>query len=281
MRELTGNLNDLIAETKPSLTKAMDRADDITAKLDQVLAKADTMMASLATDKGTVGALLHDDKMKEDVKQTVASVRQAAGTVNDMLGRLNQFHVYWNYDWRYESAIRASRADIGLKIVPRAGRYYYVGGSNLGNISDLNKHGTDYAQKNRVDALLGFEKGPFDLGLGIIRSGGGARLTVTPFYADSFGKRFSLVAQGYDFGRNRVVNGKTFDKPDYDVGVLAKVTSWLGLGARAEDIAETKRGQIWANIQFEDKDISYLFGLATYGAAGTKGRSKSSSTSSP
>lgn len=281
VRELTANLNDLIEETKPSLTRAMDRADDITAKLDQVLAKANTMMASLATDKGTVGALLHDEKMKQDVQQTVASVKEAAGTVNDMLGRLNQFKVYWNYDWRYESAIQASRADIGLKIVPREGRYYYVGGSNLGNISDINKHGTDYAQKNRVDALLGFERGPFDVGLGVIRSGGGARLTLTPFYRDPFGKRFSIVGQAYDFGRNRVINSKLFNKPDFDVGVLAKVTSWLGLGLRLEDVAVLHRGQAWANIQFEDKDISYLFGLATYGAAGTKGRSKSSSSSGP
>lgn len=277
VREMTANLNDLMESTKPKMERAMDRADDITDKLDQLLAKANTMMAAMATDKGTVGALLHDEKMKEDVKETVASVKDAAATAKDVLGRINQFKVYWNYDWRYESAIQASRADIGLKIVPREGRYYYVGGSNLGNISDFNKHGTDYAQKNRVDALLGFVRGPFDVGFGVIRSGGGARLTVTPFYRDPFWKRFSVMAQGYDFGRNRVVNSRLFDKPAYDVGVMARITKWFGLGARAEDLAETKRGQIWANISFEDQDVSYLFGLASFGAAGTKGRSKSSS----
>ena len=57
---------------------------------------------------------------------------------------------------------------------------------------------------------MGFEKGPFDLAVGAIRSAGGARLTVTPFYKDDFGKRFSIVAQGYDFGRNRQFNGHDF-----------------------------------------------------------------------
>ena len=279
VREMTANLNDLIEETKPKMTRAMERADDITAKLDALLEKSNQMMASMATDKGTVGALLHDEKMKQDVKETVASVKEAAGTAKDMLGRLNQFKVYWNYDWRYEGAIRTSRADIGLRIEPRENRYYYVGGSNLGNVSDANKTGTDYAPKNRVDALMGFVRGPFDVGFGVIRSGGGARLTVTPFYKDPFGKRFSIIAQGYDFGRNRVFNSKVFNKPDYDVGVMARITKWFGIGARAEDIAVTKRGQIWANISFEDNDISYLFGLASFGAAGTKGRSKSSSSS--
>lgn len=277
VREMTANLNDLLEETKPKMTRAMERADDITAKLDSLLAKADTMMAAMATDKGTVGALLHDDKMKEDVKQTVASVKEAATTAKDMLGRINQFKVYWNYDYRYESAIQSAHADIGLRIEPREGRYYYVGGSNLGNISDINKHGTDFAQKNRVDALLGFYKGPFDAGVGVIRSGGGARLTVTPFYKDSFWKRISMFGQAYDFGRNRVVNGRVFDKPQYDVGIMARINRFFGVGARAEDLAVTKRGQIWANVTFEDQDISYLFGLASFGAAGTRGRSKNSS----
>ena len=106
---------------------------------------------------------------------------------------------------------------------------------------------------------------------------GGARLIVTPFYRDPFWKRFSVMAQAYDFGRNRVINSRVFNKPEYDFGVLAKVTKWLGFGARLEDVQETKRGQVWANISFEDTDVAYLFGMATFGAAGSKGRSKSSS----
>ena len=274
VRELTANLNDLVEETKPGLTAAMDRADSITQKLDSLLAKSNLMMAGLATDKGAVGALLHDEKMKADVKETVASVREAASTAKDVFGRITQFRVYWNYDWRYESAIRSSRADIGLKIYPREGRYYYLGGSNLGNISDANRKGTDYVQKNRVDALLGFEKGPFDLGVGVIRSGGGVRLTYTPLWQHPIGKRLSVMAQGYDFGRNRIVEGRKFDKPEFDFGVLARVTKWLGLGARVEDVQQTKRGQVWANVQFEDTDIAYLFGMVSFGAAGSKGRSK-------
>ncbi|MBI5630878.1 MAG: MCE family protein [Elusimicrobia bacterium] len=273
VRELTANLNDLIATAKPSLTNTMERFDQISDKLDKVLAKSDQMMTGLSTDKGTVGALLHDEKMKEDVKETVASVKEAAATAKDVFGRITQFRVYWNLDWRYEHAVRTSRADIGLKISPREGRYYYIGGSNLGNVSD-ERRGTDYAQFNRVDALLGWERGPFDLAAGVIRSGGGGRLSVTPFYQHPIGKKFSLVAQGYDFGRNRVVQGRKFDHPQYDVGLLARINRYLGIGARVEDLQETKRYQSWVNVTFEDQDIAYLFGVISFGAAGTKGRSK-------
>lgn len=276
VREMTANLNDLIETTRPQLERSMARADEITAKLDELLAKSNEMMASLSTSKGAVGALLHDEKMKEDVKETIASVKETANTAKDVFGRLNQFRVYWNYDWRYEHAIRTSRADLGLKISPREGRYYYVGGANLGNVVDEPSTGgsRDYQQKNRVDALLGWEKGPLDVAVGVIRSGGGARVTVTPFHQHKQGKRLSLTAQAYDFGRNRIVEGRRMDHANIDVGLMARLHRFIGIGARVEDLQEVARYQTWVNVSFEDKDIAYLFGMVSFGAAGSKGRSK-------
>lgn len=275
VREMTANLNDLIETTKPKLTRALDRSDDITEKLDALLAKSNQMMASLNTSSGTIGALLNDQKIKDDVKETVASVKEAASTAKDVFGRITQFKVYWNYDWRYEHAVRTSRVDIGLKISPREGRYYYVGGSNLANISD-EKRGSkpDYAQPNRVDALIGWENAWSDVGFGVIRSGGGARVTLTPFHKDPMLGRLSVVAQAHDFGRNRIIEGRRFDKPAYDVGALVKVQKYVSLGGRVEELATVPRYQTWLKVAFEDTDIAYLFGMVSFGAAGSKGRSK-------
>ncbi len=268
VREMTANLNDLVETTKPKLTRALNRSDDITDKLDALLAKSNVMMASLNTSSGTIGALLNDTKIKDDLKDTVANL-------HDTFSRLNQFKVYWNYDWRYEHAVRTSRVDIGLKISPREGRYYYVGGSNLANLNDASHSSKpDYAQPNRIDALLGWEKGWYDVGVGVIRSGGGARVTLTPFHKDPMLGRFSVMAQGHDFGRNRVVSGRQFTKPAYDFGALVKVQKYVSIGARVEDVAEVPRYQTWLKVAFEDVDIAYLFGIASFGAAGSKGRSK-------
>ncbi len=275
VREMTANLNDLIETTKPQLERAMGRTDAITEKLDALLAKSNLMMASLATDKGAVGALLHDEKVKADVKETIASVKEAANTAKDVFGRITQFKVYWNYDWRYEHAVRTSRVDIGLKIVPREGRYYYVGGSNLANINDEARGArVDYAQPNRIDALLGWERGWYDVGIGVIRSGGGARVTMTPFHKDPILGRISVMAQGHDFGRNRTIAGRKFTKAAFDFAALAKIQKYVSIGARVEDVQEVARYQTWLKVAFEDSDIAYLFGMATFGAAGSKGRSK-------
>lgn len=277
VREMTANLNDLIETTKPQLETALGRADDITEKLDALLAKSNTMMASLATSSGTVGALLHDQKMKEDVKETIASVKEAAGTAKDVLGRINQFTVFWNYDWRYEHLVRTSRVDIGLKISPRPGKYYYVGGANLANVSDdarTARH-VDYVRPNKVDALIGWEGDRWDVAAGVIRSGGGARVALRPFHGAPVLERVSFQAQAYDFGRNRVIAGRRFDKPQYDASALVRVQKHVSLGARVEDIVEVPRYQSWIKVMFEDQDIAYLLGMISFGAAGTKGRSKS------
>jgi phospholipid/cholesterol/gamma-HCH transport system substrate-binding protein len=277
VREMTANLNDLIVTTKPKLERAMDRSDDITKKLDDLLAKSNLMMAGLSTDKGAVGALIHDEKVKEDVKETIANVKDVAATAKDVFGRLNQFRVYWNYDWRYDSLAATSHSDVGLFIYPREGRYYYVGGANLANISDQPKsgHQPDYTQPNRIDGLLGWQVGAFDAAVGVIRSAGGARVTYTPGYKDPFWSRFSFVGQGYDFGRNRNIEGYQFNKPEFDVGVTAKIQKYVSVGGRVEDIVQKPRVMTWAKVLWEDKDIAYLFGLATFGAAGQKSRSKS------
>lgn len=277
VREMTANLNDLIATTKPQLERAMQRTDDITEKLDSLLAKSNMMVASLNTSSGTVGALLHDAKMKDDVKETIASVREAAGTAKDVLGRINQFTVFWNYDWRYEHLVRTSRADIGLKISPRPGKYYYVGGANLANISDERRTArhVDYVRPNKVDGLVGWEGEKWDVGVGVLRSGGGARVTVRPFAGQPLIGRVSLIGQAYDFGRNRVIEGKRFDKPQYDAAVKVQVQKHVALGGRVEDIAMVPRYQTWLNVMFEDQDIAYLLGMISFGAAGTRGRSKS------
>ncbi|MEK7232209.1 MAG: MlaD family protein [Elusimicrobiota bacterium] len=275
VRDMTANLNDLIETTKPKLEKALVRTEGITEKLDALLAKSNLMMASLATDKGAVGALLHDEKVKSEVKETIASVKEAASTAKDVFGRITQFKVYWNYDWRYEHSVRTSRVDIGLKILPREGRYYYVGGSNLANVSD-DKRGSkvDYVQPNKADALLGWEGGWYDVGIGVLRSGGGGRVTLTPFHKDPMLGRVSVTAQAHDFGRNRTIEGRRFSKPVYDLGALVKVQKYVGIGGRVEDIQEVPRYQTWLKVAFEDSDIAYLFGMVSFGAAGSKGRSK-------
>ena len=268
LRETTQTMNELLADTKPRVTEALNRMDGITDKLDQLLGKSNEVMAKVNGSTGTVGTLLSDKRMADDVKATVHDLRDAAGSAKDLLGGISRFRVFWNYDSRYEPVAKASRGDVGLKIQPQDWRYYYAGVSNVSNPSDIPK-GPDFERKNTIDARLGWQKEDrWDAYVGLIRGAGGVGIKFKPLPETPVMNRVWLLAEASDFLRNRVVNGRTFDSPEYDAGVMVQLHRIVSLGVRWQDIAQTTRFEAAANIAFEDKDIAYLLGLMTFGAAG-------------
>lgn len=274
MRELTANMNDLLADVKPELTESMRRSKDVAEKLDKLLGQTNELMAKLNSSTGTVGTLISDVEMKEKVKETVVNLRDASASVKDTLGRMNQFRVYWDATARYENGPDAVKGDLGLKIVPRPGHFYFLGGENIGSESNVATGAkVDYEQKNTITALLGWEWPYAQFFAGAIRSSFGVGGRLTPFAGEGLLGRFSLFAQAYELGRNRNIKNRKFNSQAIDAGAEVQVHKWVRVGARVADAAEVARFQTTANVNFEDKDIAYLFGLVTFASAGTKGRS--------
>jgi hypothetical protein len=276
MRELTGNMNDLLAEVKPHLERSLERSDAIAEKLDRLLGQTHDLIAKLNSSTGTVGALISDARMKDDVQETVTNLKEASASVADTLGRMNQFRVYWDATARHEPESETTKGDVGLQIVPREGRYYYLGGANLGSGKNATASTTlDYETKNAITALLGWTWPWGDFHAGAIRSSFGVGGRLTPFFNDALFRRLSLFAEAYEFGRNRTILGRRFDSPAVEAGAEVRVQKHVRLRAAVAEVLELKRFQASANIRFEDKDIAYLFGLVTFASAGTRGRSSS------
>ena len=272
IRDLTANMNDLMASTKPDLEESLKRSNDITKKLDNLLAKSDELMSKLNSSSGTIGALITDTEMKDNAKQTVANFKDASASAKDVLGRFNQFRFYWSATARNDPEARATKGDIGLRIVPREGKYYYIGGSNLGASSNvINPH--DLEVQNTIDAVLGWYGKWWDFYAGALRSTFGFGARITPLPDTPVLNRFSIVGQAYDFGRNRTIFGHQLNNPDYDAGIEVRVHPNVTLGARVQDIAKTEHYQTTANILFEDKDIAYFFGLVSFSGS-TRSSSK-------
>ena len=104
-----------------------------------------------------------------------------------------------------------------------------------------------------------------DLNVGMIRGSGGAVLSLKPFFmSDVYPiKNFYVYGEGTDFGRNRVINGRMFDKPDVSIGAGTWATKNIGIGVRYDDMLETKTFQATMNLSFEDKELAGLLGLAS------------------
>lgn len=258
LRDLSGNLNDLIFSLRPYLKQSMEEVSELTTASNKV-------MQDLQDGQGIFPALVSDEKMKEDVQTTLANVKQMSEDAKKFIGQIAKFRIFWLFDAYYQPNGNIATSDLFIKFVPGNGYTYYSAGvSNLGNKDNLPKNDKDYRDYNLIDARLGLYNEWGDFAVGMIRGAGGVRAAVKPFYKanDFIVKNFTLYGEATDFGRNRVIHGRMFDKPFYALGAQAWINKNVALNFRYNDIAEVGAFQIGANLSFEDKELASLLGLA-------------------
>ena len=263
LRNVTADLSQMVAYSRPHIENSMARIDGIAERIDLLLQKADQIASKINNGDGVAGALISDAKMKEDVSEAVASLKDAAGTVKESLGKVNKTRIFLQAEYKYNTDT-GGKADAGLKLYPRDGRYYYAGGANILNVKDSHK-GTEYEKINTVDAYMGWELGMFDVYGGILRGSAGAGVKAKPFKASPL-DNLTIMAEGSEFGRDRLIEDRYFDKPRYDVGINYDISKYVSVGVKATDLAEKARINYTMKLYFEDKDIAALLGLASLGA---------------
>ena len=261
MRQLSANLNQMIAAMRPFITSSVQNIDVATERLAALL-------TSIDNGDGVIGSMLKDPEMKTEVKQTVSDLRTTMAEVKTVVGKMNKFQVYWDYDFFYMPKASLSTSDLGVNIYTPSGyTFYHVGMANLGNKDDR-VDSKDYLEKNKFDARLGLYNHWVKFSAGLIRGAGGVAVELRPFYAQNFWNRFTFTGEFSDWGRDRVINGRLFNKPNISYGVDFRFNKYFSVGAWARDALETNNFAIRANVAFNDQDISSFFGLAA--VAGTK-----------
>ena len=272
LREVTANINEIISTSQPHAEKAMERLDSITARLDAMLAKTDELVDKINRGDGAMGALVGDKQMKDNVTATLTNLKDASVSVKDMLGRISGFRTYWNWQWKYDPLANTSKNDLGVRIYPREGRYYYLGGANIINTRDRSS-APDYEVKNTVDAQLGWEMNGFDIYAGAVRGSGGFGVRYSPFHSSSALDKVRFLFEASEFTRRRYIKTRFFNAPRFDAGVDYLLNRYFSAGVRISDLAEVRRLNYTTRVMFEDKDIAYLLGLMSFGASGAASKS--------
>jgi len=256
VRQLSANVNQLVLTLKPYVTTSMQNLDQITTKLNALL-------DSINDQEGVVGALIKDKEMKEQIKESVSELKTTMTEVQSFVGKMSRFRVYWDYDFFYAPHANVASSDLALEIFPSSGyTYYRVGMANIGNEDDTLKK-NDFTERNKLDVRFGLYNRWASASAGMIRGAGGVALEVKPFYNHEFLQRFTAGVEFSDWGRDRVVNTRRFNKPNLSYGVDYRVSKYFSVGAWMRDSLETNEVNVKANISFNDQDISSFFGLAT------------------
>ena len=255
VHQLSANLNQLVAQMRPYLSRSA-------RNLDEVLAKADSLMDSLEKSEGVIGSLINDPQMKADVQSSMKDLKETMGEVKTFVGKMSRFRVYWDYDFFYMPEPALATSDLALEIYPSSGYTFYRAGiANIGNEDDA-LDSQDYLEKNQFDVRFGLYNKWATVSAGLIRGAGGVALELKPFYDTEFLERFTFTGEFSDWGRDRVINGRLFNKPNLTYGVDFRFNRYFSVGAWVRDALETNDFAVKANVSFNDEDISSFFGLA-------------------
>lgn len=256
VRQLSANVNQLVMTMRPYVMASMQNLEQITNKLNAVL-------DSISNQEGVIGALLKDQEMKDQIKESVSELKTTMTEVQSFVGKMSRFRVYWDYDFFYAPHAKVASSDLALEIFPSSGYTYYRAGiANIGNEDDTLKE-KDYIERNKLDLRFGLYNKWANVSAGMIRGAGGVALEVKPFYNHEFLQRFTAGVEFSDWGRDRMINNRHFDKPNLSYGVDYRVSKYFSVGAWMRDTLEVNEFNIKANISFNDQDISSFFGLAT------------------
>ncbi|MBP3513373.1 MAG: MCE family protein [Elusimicrobiaceae bacterium] len=256
VRQLSANLNQLVASMKPYLTRSAQNLDELTERLDALL-------AGIEQGQGVIGGLMKDEQMKQDVKESVTNLKETMSEVKTFVGKMSRFRVYWDYDFFYMPDSGLATSDLALEIYPSSGYTFYRAGiANIGNEDD-SLDSKDYLEKNKFDVRFGLYNKWATVSAGLIRGAGGVALELKPFYDKEFLERFTFTGEFSDWGRDRVINNRLFNKPNLSYGVDFRFNRFFSVGAWSRDVLETNDFAVKANISFNDQDISSFFGLAT------------------
>jgi phospholipid/cholesterol/gamma-HCH transport system substrate-binding protein len=266
VQDLTAHAKSVAAHLDDILTSSKDEIKTAIHNLKDTLDKTSGILGGLQRGEGTLGALLSDKKTGEEVKETVSNLKQASESAKQVLNRFTKVRAFWIVQGRRDFKAAAYHGDFGMRFEPRENKFYEVMGQNLSTKGSTRTSDKDYTRTNTVTALMGYNWGTFTGAVGVIQSRAGVEGRYRPFQNTEMPglNRLELMAQGFDFGRDAVLNGRHFDSPNYTAGARVKVNQWMTAGLQSEDIGETSNLNGVVNVSFEDKDIAYLLGFVSF-----------------
>lgn len=246
VNSFTEDLSEITNDNKENLKTSLANIKDLSAKLDKLL-------TNINKGEGTIGKLLSDKEMGQDLKETFSDLKETSKEAKRALRRINYIETQWDYKLRYDARDGVAKSDVGLRFLPRPGKFYYVGVSNAGETSAGDSNTEKY---NTVNLLIGKDFGFATLYGGMIRTKAGAGINVRPFWKWQPLKKLEITAEGYDFGRNAPVN-----TPNGNVGVRYPITRWAYVGTQLEDPSSKSSFNSYVNFVIRDDDLGYLLGL--------------------
>ncbi|MGA1792038.1 MAG: MlaD family protein [bacterium] len=233
------------------LSGAFKEFNDAAQRLDYSLQQFSEITERVNRGEGTIGKLLTDDQVYEDLSGTL-------GDLHSMVSKAEAFSLHIGFRSEYLTEYEKSKSYFSLKFEPRKGKYYlleFVDGfreelTSRRVIYDPNGVQTtveeELEEKLMFNILMAQQFGPFFIKGGLMESTGGAGIDYNPF-----GENFSMGFEAWDFGET---------KPHLKLFASALIKKHFIINVGWDDFANSQRESFFAGagFTFEDEDLKYL-----------------------
>ncbi|MBC7429859.1 MAG: MCE family protein [Bacteriovorax sp.] len=224
-----------------------------TKKITEDLSK---IVADVKLGKGTMGKLLVEDEIADQVKDTLSSVQKIVGKADAIRTELSVFT-------GVNTGEKGGESEVAFRIFPSPERFYHLGlttseiGPNKETITDTTVNGvtttTNETKRDRNTFRFNVEIGrrvqDFAFRGGLIESTGGLGID---YYLQDFGTKFSL--EGFDYKKNKGAN----------LRFITEMQIWNVLYGRASAQDIGRKGTsatVQAGLRFNDEDLKGLLGF--------------------
>lgn len=230
------------------LKKIMANADKLTKDLSEIV-------ADVKRGKGTMGKLLVEDEIADQVKDTLASVQKIVGKADAIRTELSVF--------TGANTLGGGESEVALRLFPSPERFYHLGitTSEIGRpketITESTTNGTttltNKTEQDRNTFKFNIQVGrrvqDFGFRGGLIESSGGLGID---YYFQEIGTKVSLEA--FDYKKDKGAN----------VRFTTEAQLWNVFYGRASlnDAARKERSAtVSAGLRFNDEDLKGLMGF--------------------
>lgn len=278
VKDITASLKDLIEGNKDQLDGIVDNLDRFTESLAYELNRAEdkssiqevqrildnvkgltgdlqTLVADIKKGKGTVGQLLVEEEIADEVKETLSGVKKLVSRVDAIRTELS---VYTGANTRF-----GSDTDAMLRIFPSPERFYDLGiatsefGPESEKVTTTLVNGTETTEVERVrvrdqyrfTVMIGRKIHNWSIRGGILESSGGIGVD---YDIPSWGTKFT--SEIFDY-RDEI-------GPNLRFSTQFQVWNVVHTKVTLEDVLDDKRSATFsAGLKFTDEDLKGLIGF--------------------
>jgi phospholipid/cholesterol/gamma-HCH transport system substrate-binding protein len=238
--------------------KVMKNVDSAMESLKNTMADAEKAMKKISDGEGTLGKIINDPSLYEELRGAIKSV-------NLLLGKAGNLKTYVDISGMNIPAYDGARANFSLMIAPNPTRYYLIGLTNDPRGRDrktvtttaVNNGPASVEVKNvneekglRITAMFGKRYGHLDLRVGLMEDYG----AVSAGYWFDDQMRYGVRVDAYSLGKGYPYTGRITARAQvipsvYVTGGLDTTHRYMGKRTFFTGIG----------LFFDDDDIKYLF----------------------